>query len=58
MSLQDCMQFKDVKDMFKELGRKVGKLQINDEVRHEVRQLYEKGGGTCSEFAGVVSRDA
>jgi len=52
------MQFKDVKDMFKELGRKVGKLQINDEVRHEVRQLYEKGGGTCSEFAGVVSRDA
>jgi len=43
--LQGCMQSEDVKEMFKELERRVGGIQIN-EVRNEIRQLYEKGGGT------------
>jgi len=40
--------------MFKELRRRVGDMEI-EQLREEVRA--QKGGGTCTAFASVVTQD-
>lgn len=37
--------------------KEVGELQMDDKLRHELRQLYGRGGGTCLQFTGAFTQD-